>query len=118
VIGSVRGEAARILTAAGALVVAPEDPAALAAAVRALSTDPARRAAMSRAGRAYVEAHFDRAELARRYRRLLLAVLAGADAPPVTRPGAVPPPAPPAQRATPGPRTDEHPTTTPAEAAG
>ncbi|MCM3925910.1 glycosyltransferase family 4 protein [Frankia sp. AiPs1] len=71
VIGAVRGEAARILTAAGQVVVPPEDPAALAAAVVQLAADPNRRARMGRAGRAHVERHFDRDELARRYRRLL-----------------------------------------------
>jgi len=75
VVGAVRGEAARILTAAGAVVVPPEDPAALAAAIRALAADPAGRAAMARAGRAYVAAHFDRARLADHYRSLLLEVL-------------------------------------------
>ncbi|MDT3443970.1 MULTISPECIES: glycosyltransferase family 4 protein [unclassified Pseudofrankia] len=75
VVGAVRGEAARILTAAGAVVVPPEDPAALADAIRALAADPARRTAMARAGRAYVAAHFDRARLADRYRRILLGLL-------------------------------------------
>jgi glycosyltransferase involved in cell wall biosynthesis len=71
VIGAVRGEAAQILTAAGQVVVPPEDPAALAAAVAQLAADPSRRARMGRAGRAHVERHFDRDELARQYRRLL-----------------------------------------------
>ncbi|EIV93308.1 glycosyltransferase family 4 protein [Frankia sp. QA3] len=71
VVGAVRGEAARILTAAGQVVVPPEDPGALAAAVAQLATDPQRRARMGRAGRAHVERHFDRDELARNYRRLL-----------------------------------------------
>ncbi|WP_163551914.1 glycosyltransferase family 4 protein [Candidatus Frankia alpina] len=71
VIGAVRGEAARILTAAGQVVVPPQDPEALAAAVAQLATDPDRRARMGRTGRAHVERHFDRDELARHYRRLL-----------------------------------------------
>jgi len=75
VIGAVRGEAARILTAAGAVVVPPQDPQALAEAIRALAADPARRAAMTRAGRAYVAEHFDRTQLADRYRRLVLELL-------------------------------------------
>jgi glycosyltransferase involved in cell wall biosynthesis len=75
VIGAVRGEPARILTAAGAVVVPPEDPYALASAIDALAADPARRAAMGRDGRAYVAAHFDRSTLARRYRDLLLGLL-------------------------------------------
>ncbi|WP_083391408.1 glycosyltransferase family 4 protein [Parafrankia soli] len=91
IIGSVRGEAARILTEAGAMVVPPEDPDALAAAVRALATDPRRRAAMGRAGQAHVAAHFDRAQLARRYRDLLLELLPelfSADVPDVSAPSA------------------------------
>ncbi len=71
VIGSVRGEPARILEAAGAVVVAPEDPGALADAVRDLAADPARRAAMGRRAREYVAQHFDRAVLAERYRAVL-----------------------------------------------
>lgn len=74
VIGSVRGEAARILRAAGALVVEPEDPASMADAIRELAGDPDRRAAMGRQGRAYVASHFDRRELADRYRSILLDV--------------------------------------------
>lgn len=74
VIGSVRGEPARILESAGGLVVEPEDPAALADAIRELAADPPRRAAMGRQGRAYVAEHFDRAELAERYRRVMAEV--------------------------------------------
>jgi len=74
VIGSVRGEAARILEAAGAVVVEPEDPGALAEAVRDLASDPERRAAMGRRGRAYVAEHFDRRKLAERYRGILVGV--------------------------------------------
>jgi UDP-N-acetylmuramyl pentapeptide phosphotransferase/UDP-N-acetylglucosamine-1-phosphate transferase/glycosyltransferase involved in cell wall biosynthesis len=71
VIGAVAGEAAQLLREAGAVVVPPENHLALAVAIRALAADPARRAAMGRRGRAYVERHFDRAELAARYRKLL-----------------------------------------------
>lgn len=71
VIGSVRGEPARILEAAGAVVVEPEDPTALADAVRDLAADPGRRAAMGHRGRAYVAEHFDRSVLADRYRSIL-----------------------------------------------
>jgi glycosyltransferase involved in cell wall biosynthesis len=74
VIGSVRGEPARILAAAGAVVVEPEDSGALADAVRDLAADPERRAAMGAQGRDYVAEHFDRARLAERYRALLAAV--------------------------------------------
>jgi glycosyltransferase involved in cell wall biosynthesis len=71
IIGSVRGEAARILAAAGALVVEPEDPAALADAVRDLAADPERRVAMGRQGRDFVAQHYDRAKLADRYHNVL-----------------------------------------------
>ncbi|CAO5238819.1 glycosyltransferase family 4 protein [Frankia sp. AgKG'84/4] len=71
VLGAVRGEAADILTAAGQVVVAPQDPEAMAAAITRLAADPPRRARMARDGRAYVERHFDRDVLARAYRDLL-----------------------------------------------
>jgi hypothetical protein len=71
VIGSVTGEAAQILSEAGGLVVPPEDSDALAAAIRDLASDPARRRAMGRAGRAYAERSCDRAALAREYRKIL-----------------------------------------------
>jgi glycosyltransferase involved in cell wall biosynthesis len=71
VIGAVTGEAAQLLAEAGAIVVPPDDSAALAEAVRSLAADPARRAAMRRQGRAYVEQFFDRAALAREYRKIL-----------------------------------------------
>ncbi len=71
VIGSVRGEPARILEAAGAVVVEPEDAAAVADAVRDLAAHPPRRAAMGRRGRAYVAERFDRKVLAERYRAIL-----------------------------------------------
>jgi len=71
VIGSVTGESAQILHEAGAIVVPPEDSKSLAEAIAALAADPARRAAMARQGRAYVARFFDRAELAREYRKIL-----------------------------------------------
>jgi glycosyltransferase involved in cell wall biosynthesis len=71
VVGAVTGEAAQILREAGAVVVPPEDARALADAVGALAADPARRAAIGRQGRAYVERFFDRADLAREYRKIL-----------------------------------------------
>lgn len=71
VVGSLRGEAARILEEAGAVVVPPEDPEALAATLRELAADPQRRARMGTSGRAYVQQHFDRRVLAERYARLL-----------------------------------------------
>ncbi len=71
VIGSVRGESADILRAGGAVVVEPEDDAALAAAVQKLASDPDRRRDMGDQGRRYVADHFDRRVLAGRYRELL-----------------------------------------------
>jgi glycosyltransferase involved in cell wall biosynthesis len=71
VIGAVTGEPAQILREAGAVVVPPEDSEALARAISALAADPARRTAMGRQGRAYVERFFDRTELAKEYRKIL-----------------------------------------------
>jgi len=71
VVGSVTGEAAQILREAGAVVVPPENADELADAIRELAADPNRRAAMGQQGRAYVERFFDRAQLAREYRKLL-----------------------------------------------
>lgn len=71
VIGAVTGEAAAILREAGARVVPPQDSAALAAAIGDLTGTPATRQAMGEQGRRYVELYFDRASLARQYRKLL-----------------------------------------------
>ena len=71
VVGAVTGEPARILEEAGAVVVRPEDPGALARALRALAADPDRCVRMGAAGRAYVEQHFDRRALADAYASLL-----------------------------------------------
>jgi glycosyltransferase involved in cell wall biosynthesis len=75
VVGSVRGEPAAILGAAGAVVVEPEDPDALAEAIRLLAADPERRAAMGIRGRQYVLEHFDRRRLASGYRDILQAAV-------------------------------------------
>lgn len=77
VIGAVRGEPAEILRGGGAMVVEPEDPQALADAIKELAADPARRSTMGKDARSYVEEHFDRHELATRYRVILHAVLSG-----------------------------------------
>jgi colanic acid biosynthesis glycosyl transferase WcaI len=54
-------EVARVVVqAAAGQVVAPEDPAALAAAVAALAADPERRAAMARRGREYARRTWER----------------------------------------------------------
>jgi glycosyltransferase involved in cell wall biosynthesis len=71
VVGAVAGEAAQILREAGAVVVPPEDTAALTRAIGELAANPARRQAMGQEGRLHVERFFDRAELARQYRKLL-----------------------------------------------
>jgi len=71
VIGAVRGEPAQILRDGGALVVEPEDPMALASAITELATDPERRSEMGGRARRYVEQHFDREQLASKYRSIL-----------------------------------------------
>lgn len=71
VIGSVAGEAAQILAEAGAVVVPPEDSEAIATAIAELAASPRRRAEMGRAGRAFVWRCYDRAALAREYRKIL-----------------------------------------------
>ncbi len=59
VVYSGAGEGARLVTESGAgLDAAPENPAALAAVIRALLDDPDRAAAMGRRGRQLVEAEF------------------------------------------------------------
>lgn len=75
VVGAVRGEPADILRAGGAVVVEPEDDAAIAEAIRALAADPERRAELGRRGHAYVSEHFDRRALARTYRGILTDVV-------------------------------------------
>lgn len=72
IVGSVRGEARGILDRSGAAItVDPEDAEAIAAGVRRLRADPDLRARMGSAGRAFVAAHYERRELARRYAALL-----------------------------------------------
>jgi hypothetical protein len=72
VVLSARGEAARLIDGEGAgIVVPPEDPVALAAALATLATDPARRAALGAAGRRAVERDFGREAWLTRWRDLL-----------------------------------------------
>jgi glycosyltransferase involved in cell wall biosynthesis len=72
IVASVRGEARRILEASGAaIVVDPEDAAAIAGAVRRLRDDPTARAAMGDAGRRFVAEHYERRALAARYAQVL-----------------------------------------------
>ena len=62
---SVEGEARTILEqVVGGLFVTPEDPQALVQAMRSLQADPAARASMGAAGRAYTVAHHSRQALA------------------------------------------------------
>ncbi len=66
------GDARAIIEASGGGVcVAPGDAPALAAAIRELAADPARRRAMGAAGRDYVAAEFSRASSTGRYAALL-----------------------------------------------
>jgi len=72
IVGAVRGEARQILLrSGGGLAVEPEDGAAIAAAVARLRADPALRTSLGASGRAFVEQHYDRDVLARRYLDLL-----------------------------------------------
>lgn len=76
IILGVEGESRRLLDEAGAgLGITPEDPVALATAVRTLAADAGSAAAMGARGRRYVEAHFDRCKLADRYASFLQDVL-------------------------------------------
>lgn len=66
------GEAARLIERTGAgVVVAPENPAALAATLHELAVDPERRARLGAAGRRAVEAEFGRDKWIERWRELL-----------------------------------------------
>ena len=76
VIGSVAGEAAQILKQAGATVVPPETPDALANAIIALATSADQRTHQRKLGREFVEAEYDRAALARRYLDILRSTVA------------------------------------------
>ena len=63
-----RGELTRLVDTAGCGVsVPPEDPAAMAAAVRALAADRDGARAMGERGQAYARAHYDRRALAARF---------------------------------------------------
>jgi hypothetical protein len=67
-VASVRGESADILNRSGAaIVVPPEDGAAIAAAALGLFENRARADAMGRAGREFVAAHYSRRALASTY---------------------------------------------------
>lgn len=77
VIGAVEGEAREILErSGGARLIAPEDDAALADAVRWFKLHPGEGRQMGAAGRAFVTANYDRQVLADRYAGALQALLA------------------------------------------
>jgi glycosyltransferase involved in cell wall biosynthesis len=72
VVLAARGEAARLVEAEECgLVVPPEDPRALAAALSALAADPSRRTAMGAAGRLAAERDFGREAWLHRWHDLL-----------------------------------------------
>lgn len=72
IILGVHGESERLVAGSGAgICIEPEDAGQLAAAVAALADDRERARALGRAGRRFVEEHFDRRKLAGRYEALL-----------------------------------------------
>lgn len=76
---AVGGEARRLVEQADAgFVVPPQDPGAMAQAIEAAIAAPHEAAQRGRAGRAFVEAHFDRQRLADTYLAELEALVAGA----------------------------------------
>jgi colanic acid biosynthesis glycosyl transferase WcaI len=77
-------EIARVISESGAgLTVAPEDPGALADALRYLRANPELRAQMGRAGRVYANAHWDRETLLKAVEKRLTSIVGG-NATPVT----------------------------------
>lgn len=79
VVASVEGEAKEILDeSGGAVVVRPEDAEGIAAAVRALHADPARRAELGSRGREYVTERYGRTRLGRDYLEFLAPVVSEA----------------------------------------
>jgi colanic acid biosynthesis glycosyl transferase WcaI len=76
-VASLEGEGRAIVEASGAGVVRPPgDPASIADGIRTIrGMDDAQRAAMGRAGRAYVERSYSRAALADRYLEVLRAAV-------------------------------------------
>jgi glycosyltransferase involved in cell wall biosynthesis len=71
-VGALSGESARILEeSGGGIVVPPGDASATAGAILSLYQDPARRAAMGKAGRRYVDEHYSRSAWAMRLQKRL-----------------------------------------------
>lgn len=78
VILSAAGEAARFVEASGGgVVVAPEDPGSLAAALESLAADRGRAEALGTAGRRWVEAGYGLGRFIEEWRELLGAVVQG-----------------------------------------
>jgi glycosyltransferase involved in cell wall biosynthesis len=75
-VASVAGEAARIVRdSGGGFVARPGDPQSLAAEIsRALNLSAAERAERGARARSYVQSHYSRAALARRYLEILRGV--------------------------------------------
>ena len=71
IVACVRGETAAILEQAGALLLPPEDPKALAGALEELVNDGDRRGRIGRQASAFVRKQYDRSRLAATYRELL-----------------------------------------------
>lgn len=69
-----RGELARTVHGCG-VVVRPGDARAMAAEILSLARDPARRARLGEAGRAFALAHLDRDQIAARYEQRLVALV-------------------------------------------
>ena len=68
IVGSVQGESAEILLRSkGAIVVRPEDSQAIADAVLQLAQNPIKARQMGLEGRKFVQKHYSRASLAKRY---------------------------------------------------
>lgn len=78
IVGSIRGEARRILSeSGGALLVDPEDSVGIAEAIKRLAGDPTLRELLGSSGRRFVAEHYDREALARTYLATLTEVVAG-----------------------------------------
>ncbi len=78
VLMSAKGEAADLITRAGAgLVIPPEQPGPLADAVRTLAADEPARRRMGESGREFVARNFDRDLLAQRFEQLMASLTAG-----------------------------------------
>jgi colanic acid biosynthesis glycosyl transferase WcaI len=75
---SIEGEARRVLErAGGGLFVPPEDPEALARAIRQVKASPGELRSWGQAGQAFTAANYSRAALAARLEQLLLGVVRG-----------------------------------------